>query len=64
VNYATHGQLHDYDTQVPIIFWGPGIARGRRAGEARVVDMAPTLAALLGVPPLEALDGRALPLRP
>lgn len=64
VTYATHGQLHDYDTQVPIIFWGPGVARGRRAGEARVVDMAPTLAALLGVSPLEALDGRALPLRP
>lgn len=64
VTYATHGQLHDHDTQVPIIFWGPGIARGRRAGEARVVDMAPTLAALLGVRPLEALDGHALPLRP
>jgi predicted AlkP superfamily pyrophosphatase or phosphodiesterase len=64
VTYATHGQAHDYDTQVPIIFWGPGVARGRRAGEARVVDMAPTLAALLGIRPLEALDGRPLPLRP
>lgn len=64
VNYATHGQPHDHDTQVPVILWGPGIARGRRAGEARVVDMAPTLAAMLGVRPLEALDGRVLPLRP
>lgn len=64
VDYATHGQPHDYDTNVPVIFWGPGIARGRRAGEARVVDMAPTLAALLGITPLERLDGRALPLRP
>lgn len=64
VDYATHGQPHDYDTNVPVIFWGPGIARGRRAGAARVVDMAPTLAALLGVTPLERLDGRALPLRP
>jgi len=26
--------------------------------------MAPTLAALLGVTPLEPLDGRVLPLRP
>lgn len=64
VTYATHGQPHDYDTQVPIIFWGPGIAAGRRAGAARVVDIAPTLAALLGVRPLEPLDGRALSVRP
>jgi len=49
---------------VPIIFWGPGIARGARGSSARVVDMAPTLAALLGITPLEPLDGRALPLRP
>jgi predicted AlkP superfamily pyrophosphatase or phosphodiesterase len=64
VSYATHGQPHDYDTQVPVILWGPGIVKGRRAGEARVVDMAPTLASLLGVRPLEPLDGRVLPLRP
>jgi predicted AlkP superfamily pyrophosphatase or phosphodiesterase len=64
VDYATHGQPHDYDTQVPVILYGPGIVPGRRASEARVVDIAPTLAALLGVRPLEALDGRVLPLRP
>ncbi|MBX7117628.1 MAG: alkaline phosphatase family protein [Gemmatimonadaceae bacterium] len=64
VTYATHGLPHDSDTQVPVILWGPGIAPGRRAGEARVVDMAPTLAALLGVRPLEALDGRVLPVQP
>ncbi len=64
VNYATHGQPHDYDTQVPVILWGPGIPAGHRAGEVRVVDLAPTLAALLGVRPLEPLDGRVLTLRP
>lgn len=64
VTYATHGLPWDHDTQVPVIFWGPGIARGHRAGEARVVDMAPTLADLIGVRPLEPLDGRVLPLRP
>lgn len=63
-SFATHGQPHDYDTNVPVLFWGPGIAPGRRAGEARVVDMAPTLAAWLGVTPLERLDGRPLSLRP
>ena len=60
-NVATHGSPHDYDARVPIIFWGPGIAPGRKAGSARVVDIAPTLARLLRVKPLEALDG--VPLR-
>lgn len=62
VDYATHGQAHDYDARVPIIFWGAGIVPGKRGSEARVVDMAPTLAAWLGVRPLERLDGRVLPI--
>lgn len=64
VNYATHGQAHDYDARVPILFWGSGIVAGARSSEARVVDMAPTLAAWLGITPLERVDGHALPLRP
>ena len=63
VTYATHGQPHDYDTRVPILFWGEGIAPGARGSSARVVDMAPTLAAWLGVPPLERLDGKPLSLK-
>lgn len=62
VTYATHGQPHDYDTRVPVLFWGEGISAGRRGTAARVVDMAPTLADWLGVRPLERLDGRVLPL--
>lgn len=64
VSYATHGQPWDYDTRVPILFWGAGIAAGARGTPARVVDMGPTLAHLLGVTPLEPLDGRVLPLAP
>lgn len=60
-NTATHGSPHDYDARVPILFWGAPFSAGRSAAEARVVDIAPTLAALLGVPPLERLDG--IPLR-
>jgi arylsulfatase A-like enzyme len=62
VDYATHGQPHDYDTRVPILFWGRGIAPGMRGSEARVVDMAPTLAAWLGIRPLERVDGVVLPI--
>ncbi|MEW5914850.1 MAG: alkaline phosphatase family protein [Gemmatimonadota bacterium] len=57
---ATHGSPHDYDAKVPIIFWGAGITGGRHSRAVRVVDMAPTLAVLLGVQPLERLDGQVL----
>lgn len=59
-NVATHGTPHDYDARVPILFWGAPFARGSAATEARVVDIAPTLAQVLGVPPLERLDGRVV----
>ena len=60
-NTATHGSPHDYDAQVPLIFWGTPFLPGRRTDAARVVDLAPTLAELLGVSPLERLDGHPLP---
>ncbi|HEX7122034.1 MAG TPA: alkaline phosphatase family protein [Gemmatimonadaceae bacterium] len=60
VNYATHGTPHDTDARVPVIFAGAGIRPGRYRERALVVDIAPTLAAVLGVRPLERLDGRVL----
>ncbi len=59
-NTATHGSPHDYDATVPIIFWGTPFVPGRVTGSARVVDIAPTLAQLLGVSPSERLDGHTL----
>lgn len=59
-SYAMHGTPHVYDAHVPIIFYGAGIRPGRYDRFARVVDMAPTLAHLLGVPPTEPLDGVVL----
>jgi arylsulfatase A-like enzyme len=60
VFYATHGTPHDYDAHVPVIFYGPWFERGRYTNKVRVVDMAPTLAQVLGVRPTEELDGRVL----
>ncbi len=58
--YAQHGNPHDYDAHVPVIFWGPQFKPGRYNQFARVVDMAPTLARVVGATPTERLDGRVL----
>ena len=45
---------------VPVLFWGAGVRRGAYSDEVRTVDMAPTLAAILGIKPTEPLDGVVL----
>jgi predicted AlkP superfamily pyrophosphatase or phosphodiesterase len=57
---ASHGSPHDYDAHVPVIFYGPAFATGKYNDRARVVDIAPTFAAVVGVKPSETLDGRIL----
>jgi predicted AlkP superfamily pyrophosphatase or phosphodiesterase len=58
--YAMHGSPNDIDARVPIIFYGAAFKPGRYTQFARVVDMAPTLAAVVHVTPAERLDGRVL----
>ena len=55
-----HGTPHDYDARVPVVFLGGPFIPGRRDTKINVVDIAPTLAAVLGLTPGERLDGRAL----
>ncbi len=55
--YTTHGTSNPDDVSVPIAFWGHGIRAGKRLSVARTVDIAPTLAGILGIKPLEPLDG-------
>jgi arylsulfatase A-like enzyme len=45
---------------VPIVFWGPAFKPGHYTNTVRVVDMAPTLATVVGVTPTERLDGHVL----
>jgi predicted AlkP superfamily pyrophosphatase or phosphodiesterase len=59
VEIATHGTPNDYDSHVPEIFYGPWFTPGKYTKPALVADMAPTLAAVAGVSPIEPLDGRA-----
>ena len=60
---TTHGSPHPYDTQVPILFYGPKwIKSGRIDAHAEVADIAPTLARLLGIPVPSSSEGKPLPL--
>jgi predicted AlkP superfamily pyrophosphatase or phosphodiesterase len=60
IAYAAHGQPSDLDAHVPLIFWGKGVRAGVYGARAATVDIAPTLARLLGVAPLSIPDGRVL----
>ena len=57
---ASHGTANRADTHVPIVFLGPGFVAGRYEDRVRTVDIAPTIATMLGVPVPEDLDGRVL----
>ncbi len=57
---AMHGSPLDDDSHVPILFYGAPFKPGRYPAFARTVDIAPTLAQVLGVTPAEPLDGRVL----
>lgn len=59
---ATHGSPHPYDTQVPILVYGPAwVKPGRVDARVEVVDIAPTLARVLRIAPPSSAEGKALP---
>ncbi len=60
---TSHGSPYLYDRAVPVVFWGAGVAAGVVRSQASPVDVAPTLAALLGLEVPADLDGRALPVQ-
>ena len=63
-NATTHGSPHPNDTHVPILFYGPPwVKPGRIDAAVDVVDIAPTLAAMLGIAAPAASEGKVLPLR-
>lgn len=56
---ATHGSGYQYDTHVPVLLFGKGIAAGEYLEMAAPTDVAPTLAFLAGVT-LPRASGRVL----
>ena len=58
---ATHGSPWEYDRRVPMLFWHKGITHFEQSSSVKTVDIAPTLAAFIGVDiPADEMDGRCL----
>ncbi len=57
---ATHGSPWSYDTYVPIVFAGTGVAARTVGRRVRTVDVAVTLAARLSIKPPSGSVGRPL----
>jgi predicted AlkP superfamily pyrophosphatase or phosphodiesterase len=57
---TTHGTPYTYDTHVPVIFYGAGIAPGTYYSDASPADIAPTLATLLKIETPSNCVGRIL----
>jgi predicted AlkP superfamily pyrophosphatase or phosphodiesterase len=58
---ATHGSAWDYDRRVPMLFWRKGLTGFEQPVPVETVDIAPTLAALVGLAvPAGTFDGRCL----
>jgi len=58
---AMHGSPWNYDTHVPVIFAGAGIPTNMVYREVQPADVAPTLAALLGMSSPASAQGKVLP---
>jgi predicted AlkP superfamily pyrophosphatase or phosphodiesterase len=58
---TSHGSPWDYDTHVPLLFFGAGIQPGTYAERVDISDVAPTLAALLHVETPSGSVGHILP---
>jgi predicted AlkP superfamily pyrophosphatase or phosphodiesterase len=57
---ADHTSPYTYDTHVPLAFYGVAFRPGVYRGHAEPVDLAPTLASILGINPPSSSIGRVL----
>ena len=56
---TTHGSPHEYDQHVPLVFLGGAFTPGHYGTRATPADLAPTLAATIGLP-MPDVEGRPL----
>lgn len=55
-----HGNDTTNELEVPLVFAGPGIAKGEITGRARSIDVAPTVVKVLGLKPHACWEGVSL----
>ena len=60
LNGTDHGTTYAYDNHVPVIFYGAGIKAARIQRQIGTIDVAPTIAQLLGIPIPEGVDGQPI----
>ena len=56
-----HGALDVVQSRAPLVFSGPGVRRGLFKLDARQVDIAPTIARMMGFPKIAGLDASGSP---
>jgi len=61
VQGANHGSGYDYDTHVPLLWFGKGIPRGTSSRKVHPVDIAPTLVKILKLQDSGEMTGKPLP---
>lgn len=57
---GTHGSLNIFQSRCPLVMWGRGIRPGVLTGAYRQVDLAPTVARLLGISTRYGVDERGI----
>jgi len=57
---TTHGSWNPYDAHIPLIWYGWGIKKGKTFRQVNMVDIAPTLAALLHIQMPNACIGKVI----
>lgn len=57
---TSHGTGYSYDTHIPIIFYGKGIKNGVSKKRHEIVDIAPTIANLLGIEAPNSATGKII----
>lgn len=57
---TTHGSGYNYDTHVPLLFYGKGIKKGKTKRYVPIIDIAPTLSNLLQISFPNATSGKVI----
>jgi predicted AlkP superfamily pyrophosphatase or phosphodiesterase len=57
---STHGSPWNYDTHAPLLFYGKGIKKGSTVNRTEISDIAPTIAALMGMNPPSGTTGEPI----